>query len=257
MKKYLKIIFGIIGLIVLLFVIDIVCIFTINRPLFAIQNDGGNVYRGIFYDTYNCMEYSTPQIKAKGTKFTCSNVKLNVGKVVSIKDTSKDIKDFVCAEALESFYEDNNYTYYWSCIKNEYIIVEYENGYEEKVSNALKYGTITIKDLDNYNIDYIKEARDNDYELVSNLDKVDYADINVLVKFNNKLYAKSNSIIDYAGGSKQIGTIDKVINSKYVPKLNNETNSKEILNAKVYDETKKSIVLEYNNEFVLFKRVSE
>ena len=68
---------------------------------------------------------------------------------------------------------------------------------------------------------------------------------------------KSNSLIDYAGGSKQIGTIDKVIDSKYVPKLNNETNSKEILNAKVYDETEKSVVLEYNNEYVLFEKISE
>lgn len=48
-----------------------------------------------------------------------------------------------------------------------------------------------------------------------------------------------------------------MIDRKYIPKLNNETNSKEILNAKVYDETEKSIVLEYNKEFVLFERISE
>lgn len=156
MKRWIKIILGVVGIAVFLFIIDIVCIFTINRPLFAIQNDGGNVYKGLFYDTYICSEYSVPQIKLKGTKFYCFNVKINIGKVVSIKDTSKDIKDFACAYVLESFYEDDNYTYYWNCIKNEYVIVEYENRYKEKVSDALKYGTITIKDLDNYNIQYIK-----------------------------------------------------------------------------------------------------
>ena len=62
----------------------------------------------------------------------------------------------MCAEALEGFYEDENYQYYYSCIKGKYIVAKYENGYEEKVSDALKYGTITISDLDKYNIGYIK-----------------------------------------------------------------------------------------------------
>ncbi len=155
MKRWIKITLGVFGIIILLFIIDIVCIFTINRPLFAKKIDN-SIYRGIFYDTYNCEEYSVPQIKAKKAKFTCSTVKINIGKVISITDTSKNIKDFACAEALESFYEDENYTYYWSCIKNKYIIVKYENGYKEKVSDALKHGTITTQDLDTYNINYIK-----------------------------------------------------------------------------------------------------
>lgn len=159
MKRWLKITFGVISIIILLVVIDIVCIFTINRPLLAVQNDGGNVYRGIFYDTYNCTEYSTPQIKLKGTKFSCSKIIVNTGKVINIVDTSKDIKDFACAEVLEQFYEDENYRYYYSCIKSEYIIVKYESGYEETVSDALKYGTISINDLDSYNIKYIKEEK--------------------------------------------------------------------------------------------------
>lgn len=162
MKKLFKIFCGVVGVIVLLFVIDLICIFTINRPLFAIQNDGGNVYRGIFYDTYYCSEYSVPQIKVKGLKLACSDVKVNIGEVVSIVDTTKDINNFACVEMLENFYEDDNYIYYWNCIKNEYIIVKYENGYEEKVSDALKYGTITIGDLDKYNISYIKYEKDND-----------------------------------------------------------------------------------------------
>ena len=52
MHKYLKIILIIIIYIVLLVVIDLVCIFTINRPIIAIKKD--NVYYGMFYDSYDC-----------------------------------------------------------------------------------------------------------------------------------------------------------------------------------------------------------
>lgn len=161
MKKWIKIIVLVVALITLTIIIDLTCIFTINRPLFAQSEDYGTyaVYKGLFFNTYNCPEYSIPQIKGKRTKFTCATVRINIGNVKEIKDTTKEIKDFACAEALESFYEDDNYTYYWSCIKNKYMIVKYESGYEETISNALKHGTIEISDLDKYNISYIKENK--------------------------------------------------------------------------------------------------
>lgn len=59
----------IISVIVLLVVIDLVCIFTINIPIIAIKKD--NVYYGIFYDSYDCMEYSVLQIQPKNSKFSC------------------------------------------------------------------------------------------------------------------------------------------------------------------------------------------
>lgn len=160
MKKWQKIILGIIGIIVLLFIIDLVCIFAIDRPIFAIKKDNGTAYKGIFYDTYNCEEYSVPQIKAKGTKFTCKE-KLKVKEIV---DTTKEIKNFSCDQALEKFHEDEKYVYSWGCIKNKYMLVRYENGNEETISNALKSGTITIKDLDKSNIDYIKTEKENNDE---------------------------------------------------------------------------------------------
>ena len=73
MKKSLKIFLIYIGIIILLFIIDLICIFTINRPILAIK-DGNNVYKGIFYNTYNCAEYAVPQIKSKGTKFVCAEI---------------------------------------------------------------------------------------------------------------------------------------------------------------------------------------
>lgn len=84
MKKGLKIILGVIGAVILLFVIDLICIFTINRPLLAIKKD--NVYKGLLYDTYLCSEYTVPQIKVKETKFTCSVIKTE-------EITHKDVED--------------------------------------------------------------------------------------------------------------------------------------------------------------------
>ena len=61
-----------------------------------------------------------------------------------------------CAEVLEEFYEDDTYEYYFSCAKSNLVIVKYENGKEETVSEALKNGNITISDLDQFGINYIK-----------------------------------------------------------------------------------------------------
>ena len=156
MKKWIKVIIGIIGAIILCFVIDFICIFTIHRPIFAIRVRTPYTYIGIFYNVYSCPEYSVPQIKFKGTKFACAVDRNGIGKVIDIVDTTKDIKDFVCAEALEGFYEDEEYEYFYSCIKGKYMIVKYESGFEETVESALKYGTIKMSDLDYYEIDYIK-----------------------------------------------------------------------------------------------------
>ena len=80
MKKWMKFIIGVISVIILLLVIDLVCIFTINKPLFAIKQGNGDVYKGLLYDTYICHEYTIPQIKVKGTKFTCSYVNITENK---------------------------------------------------------------------------------------------------------------------------------------------------------------------------------
>lgn len=93
------------------------------------------------------------------------------------------------------------------------------------------------------------------YQLVSTLKKVQHSSTEILVQFDGVLYGKSNAIIDYAGGTEKMGVIDKVIDSIYVPKYDNETNREEIRNAEVYDKTDKSIVLLYNNEYVLFEKL--
>jgi len=104
--------------------------------------------------------------------------------------------------------------------------------------------------------DWVK-VKDNytGYELVKDLKKNEYASTEILVKFDNVLYGKSYAIIDYAGGTEKIGVIDKLIDNGYVPKLNNETNTEELLNAEVYNKTEDSIVLLCNNEYVLFGKI--
>lgn len=156
MKKSLKILLTIISIIVLYFVIDLLFIFTLNRPLFMIKEKSPYTYSGLFYNVYNCPEYSTAQIKSKGSKFSCTIDTVDTGEVLEIVDTSNEIDGFMCAEALEQFYEDDNYEYYYSCMKGSYIVVKYKNGFQETVKVALKNKTITISDLDRFNISYIK-----------------------------------------------------------------------------------------------------
>lgn len=57
MNKRIKITLSIVGGIIFGILIDLTCIFIINKPLFAIKDKNGYVYRGLFYDTYNCLEY--------------------------------------------------------------------------------------------------------------------------------------------------------------------------------------------------------
>ena len=167
MKKKSKIILSIILSLILIFVLDIICIYTLKKPLLAIKEDNGDsvnhIYRGILYDTLYCHEYSDPVIRRKGTKLSCAKERIDLEKVIDIKDKTKNKLNFVCAEVLESFYEDENYIYFCECKKNEYMVVEYESGFEEKISNALKYKTIKIEDLDSYNINYIKEAKEETF----------------------------------------------------------------------------------------------
>ena len=148
MKKWLKILLVLIGVIFSCVTLDFISIFTLGKPIFAIPVRTPYTYTGIFYDTYNCPEYSVPQIKVKGTKFSCATGTINTNALVGIVDTTKDIKNFSCAEALEQFYEDEENKYYYSCIKSKYVIVKYQNGYEETVKSAFENGTNKIKDLD-------------------------------------------------------------------------------------------------------------
>ena len=83
--------------------------------------------------------------------------------IESITDISKrDQLD--TADALEYFYRDDTYCYYFSSIKSHYIIVRYKDGTEQNVKDALESGKIKISDLDWFGIKYNKEPLENFHE---------------------------------------------------------------------------------------------
>lgn len=108
---------------------------------------------------------------------------------------------------------------------------------------------LQIKAISYESLDKYKE-----YDKITNL-RSKTASTEILIRFNGILYGKSFSVIDYAGGSEKIGTIDKLIDSKYVPKFDGETNNEEILGASVFGASEKTIVLYYNNTYVLFEKI--
>ena len=78
---------------------------------------------------------------------------------LKIIDKTKE-ENITCNTALEQFYEDKEYIYYFPCEKSKYVIVIYSNGYQETVKSSLEYGDITIEDLERNNIEFIKQKKD-------------------------------------------------------------------------------------------------
>ena len=150
-----SIIVGIIIVIVLYFVIDLTCIYTINRPLFAIKEDNDSVniiYKGLFYNIYDCFEYAKPQIKSKKAKFNCSilEVKLKDESKYRITNEALNIsikKNSVTqVEVILDIKNDTNYTYTYG---QSYTIEKYVDGkwYVIEPKNDLVFNSIgyTIK----------------------------------------------------------------------------------------------------------------
>jgi len=76
MKKMKYMVAGLIVIVVLL-ILDLFCIYVMGSPILAVKtedNGVSRVYKGLIYNIYDCSEYSIPQIKVKGTKFTCSTL---------------------------------------------------------------------------------------------------------------------------------------------------------------------------------------
>ncbi|MBE6631782.1 MAG: hypothetical protein E7623_03690 [Ruminococcaceae bacterium] len=65
--------------------------------------------------------------------------------------------EIVTSAALECFYMDEKYSYWFGSIKSGYITVYYKDGTSQNIREALADGKITIADLDWFNISYGKE----------------------------------------------------------------------------------------------------
>ena len=160
MKKNVKNILIISSIILGIVLIDTIQALVFNNnPIIKIKEyyNGGDLNyksKGILVDTYNCIN-GKKDTQLKGLSYSCS---YNGGNYKLI-DKTKQMKNFACAEVLESFYEDEKYIYYWSCMKNKYMIVKYEEGFEETISQALQKNHIEIQILDKFDISYIKEEK--------------------------------------------------------------------------------------------------
>ncbi len=146
MKKLIKTILIIIGIIILCFILDLICIYKLNRPLFAIRQNNGDsvniIYRGIFYDTYNCHEHSSMQIVFKWYKFSCDNtVEIekfnNFDFLVKVATLSKYQKKFAFS------YNDTNY-YYGNTNFRLYLT---ENNYQYDLETSITNNLVTLDNI--------------------------------------------------------------------------------------------------------------
>ena len=154
MKKGLKITLIVIGTIIGIILLDsIQALVFDNNPIIGIQTRNMKKV-GILVDTHHCGNGKHDTV-IKGFSYSCNYE----GGNYTLVDETKEINDFACDDALEPFYEDDTYTYFWSCIKNKYMVVKYDDGSKELISEALKNNHIDIQILDKFNISYIKEEK--------------------------------------------------------------------------------------------------
>lgn len=66
---------------------------------------------------------------------------------------------YVCAEALEKFYEDSNYTYSFPCIQSDSIYVKFPNGNKMLVVDAIEQNKVTIEQLIKAGLKVYKEKK--------------------------------------------------------------------------------------------------
>lgn len=167
MKKIIKYITIIAIVLVSLIVLDTLSAVAFNNSTIIHKtyqelDEDSWVDKGLIIDTYYCTK-ETDIIEVshhiKGHKFSCpvDNIEEQVGEYKIIDKVLEE--SMMCAEALELFYQDEEYSYYFSCMKSSNIIVKYNDGIEIPVKQALKENKITIKDLDRFNIAYYKEKK--------------------------------------------------------------------------------------------------
>ena len=146
-KNILKTILIIIGTVIGLILLDsIQALVFDNNPILGIQTRNMKKV-GILVDTHHCGNGKHDTV-IKGFSYSCNYE----GGEYKLVDRTKKKLNFTCAETLQSFYEDEKYIYYWECMKGSYMVVEYDDGFEETISDALKQGHFNIGDLDKFEI---------------------------------------------------------------------------------------------------------
>ena len=66
---------------------------------------------------------------------------------------------YMCAQVLEKFYEDDNYSYSFPCVKSSSVYVKFPNGNKMLVIKALEEGKVTIDELIDAGLRVYKTAK--------------------------------------------------------------------------------------------------
>lgn len=162
-KKIIISLITLIGIICIIFIVDLVNIKLNDKPIIILKTKEGSdqIYYGLFYDTYNCLLNKGAVIKSKNSKYTCPKEEINV---YTIEDETRLTNNFSCDEALEEIYKTEEYSYNLTCIKSKYINVIYTDGSKQNIKEALKNNKISINDLNKYKIEYVKVPLKEDIE---------------------------------------------------------------------------------------------
>jgi len=130
------------------------------------------------------------------------------------------------------------------------FVIKIINASHEKSMNIIKTTIREYKKFDEEKKEagYIKIKESNLYSEGTSLRE--------LVKYDDKLYGRAFSEIDYGGNlNGPIGVIDRLIDREYIPIYNGETNTARFLNTKVDSVTARRLILLAEEGAVPFERV--
>lgn len=82
---------------------------------------------------------------------------VRVNTAIGIVDMTEQ-KGIGTLQALELFYEDGKFEYYFPSVRSSFVYVQYADGTQKPIKEALAAGDVTIADLDRYGIKYYKES---------------------------------------------------------------------------------------------------
>lgn len=101
---------------------------------------------------------STPNSQSKEPSISSSSRNSNSNQTKKITIIDKSDPDASCASAIEYYYEDNEYKYYFTCIKSPSIYVKI-NDKEYNIKYALNNHIVTIKELESSGFKPLKESK--------------------------------------------------------------------------------------------------
>lgn len=101
---------------------------------------------------------STPNSQSKEPSISSSSSNNNSNQTKKITIIDKSDPNASCASAIEYYYEDNEYKYYFTCIKSPSIYVKI-NDKEYNIKYALNNHIVTIKELESSGFKPLKESK--------------------------------------------------------------------------------------------------